>query len=335
MAGYTEQDKDRWIEIAQDTGVNLEATGSVPVLQIGDLDSSVSIPGVKFTSIVYDENGNATEFGKPESYGHLPLGTIGIKTQAADTAANRANTAADGAENVDATLVGMTVTITDRNGDSHSVNIGFEITPDHVYASKADMLADAENVEAGKFCMIATSDPTATDNATLWSRNTQPATSEEPYTFLSDLDQAATHVWDDWNQNLRQSIVDAINTAAADHTQAGTDHATATTDHSTAVSDHNIATSDHIQAQSDHSNYTADRQTFATDEAERQQTFETNEAQRQQDFEDAEAERMAAMVVTQCYVDASTMSLVFVQPARDTTQYKVLNGDLNIIVTYD
>ena len=225
MAGYTEQDKEKWIEIAQDTGVSIES--GVPTLKLSELDNSVSIPGVKFTYIEYDSSGNATGFGKPESFAQMPLGTIGIKTEAAQNAANnanaaatRANAASDGAETVNATLVGMTVTVTDRSGQSTSVNIGFEITPDHVYSSRSEMMADAANVDAGKFCMIATTDPTSTDNATLWSRNTEPSTSETPFTFLSDLDQAATHVWDDWNQNLRQSIVNATNDAIAAATNA-------------------------------------------------------------------------------------------------------------------
>ena len=222
---YTEQEKDKWVEIAQDTGVSIES--GVPTLKLSELDNSVSIPGVKFTYIEYDSSGNATGFGKPETFAQMPLGTIGIKTEAAQNAANnanaaatRANAASDGAETVNATLVGMTVTVTDRSGQSTSVNIGFEITPDHVYSSRAEMMADAANVDAGKFCMIATTDPTSTDNATLWSRNTEPATSETPFTFLSDLDQAATHVWDDWNQNLRQSIVNATNDAIAAATNA-------------------------------------------------------------------------------------------------------------------
>ena len=67
----------------------------------------------------------------------------------------------------------------------------------------------------------------------------------------------------------------------------------------------------------------------------RQQTFETNEQQRQQDFEDAEAERIAAMLMTECYVDFDTMCLMFVQPEKDTTDYNVVDGDLMITVQYE
>lgn len=123
-----------------------------------------------------------------------------------------------GAENLQATLVGMTVTITNRAGVSTSTNIGFEITPDHVYASKAAMLADAANVPAGRFCMIASSDPADPDNATLWSRNTSAPTSQNPFTFLSDLDQASAAAWADWLENQKPAIQQATadaNTAAA------------------------------------------------------------------------------------------------------------------------
>ena len=237
-----------------------------------------------------------------------------------------------GAEKVNATLVGMTVTITDRNGQSRSQNIGFEITEDHVYPSVAAMKADAANVLPGKFCMIATTDKTSEDNAQLWTRNSNAATSENPFTFLSDLDQAATHAFADWMDNYKPVIEN--------------DHSRAESDHATAVSDTGRAATDHQTATQDHENYTADRQTFADDEAQRQQTFETNEAQRQEnfetneaqrqeDFENAEADRMAAMTVTRCFVDLATMCLMFVQPASDSTQYQVRNGNLNITVRYE
>ena len=221
-----------------------------------------------------------------------------------------------GAEKVNATLVGMTVTVTDRNGQSRSRNIGFEITEDHVYPSVAAMQADAANVLPGKFCMVATTDKTSEENARLYTKN-----SADGFTFLSDLDQAATHAFADWMENYKP-VIEA-------------DHSRAESDHSTAVSDTGRAATDHQTATQDHENYTADRQTFADNEAARQQTFDTNEAQRQEDFENAEADRMAAMTVTRCFVDLTTMCLMFVQPASDSTQYQVRNGDLNITVRYE
>lgn len=238
---YTDQEKQKWVEIAQDTGSSIER--GAPVLTLGELDTTVSIPGVKFSSISYDEEGNVTGFGTPEKYAQLPLGTLAIKTRAAqdaadaaNTAAARANTASDGAEKVDASIVGMTVTITDRQGVSRSVNIGFEIYK--VYGSVAAMKADAANVPYGAFVMIATADPTSTENAQLWARNAEPATSANPFTFLSDLDQAATHAWDDWNTNLRQAVVDATNNANTAATNANNKASAA----NTAASNANTAT---------------------------------------------------------------------------------------------
>ena len=145
-------------------------------------------------------------------------------------------TATNEASNVNAQLAGMTVTITNRQGQSTSVNIGFEIY--RTYGSIAAMNADAANVPAGKFVMIATTDPTSTENAQLYARNSSAATSANPFTFLSDLDQASSSAWADWLNNMKPLI-------EADHQQAGTDHQTAVSDHSTASSDHSTATDDH------------------------------------------------------------------------------------------
>lgn len=178
-----------------------------------------------------------------------------------------------GAENVNAQLAGMTVTITDRQGVSTSVNIGFEIAPEHVYASKAAMIADAANVLAGKFCMIATTDPTATDNATLWSRNSQPASAgAQAFTFLSDLDQASSSAWADWMNNYKPVIESDHtraetdhSTASSDHTTAATDHTTAEADHTQAVTDSSTASSDHTRAENDHTVAGTDHTTASSD----------------------------------------------------------------------
>ena len=147
----------------------------------------------------------------------------------AETAIGLVDAAITEAENVDATVDGMIVTITDRDGVSKSVNIGFDIY--RTYGSVAAMNADAANVEDGKFVMIATLDPTSTENAQLWVRNSNASTSQNPFTFLSDLDQASSAAWADWMENQKPII-------EADHTTASTDHATAQSDHATAVSDH-------------------------------------------------------------------------------------------------
>lgn len=319
----------------------------------------------------------------------------------AETDHTAAVTATDEASNVDAALNGFTVTITNRNGVSRSVDIGFEMFK--TYPSVAAMNADASNVPQGKFVIIATVDPTSEENARLYCKNSQGG-----FTFLSDLDQAATHAFADWMENYKPVIESDHTraesdhstastdhtTAVTDHTVATTDHTTAVTDHTTSVTDHNTAESDHTRAESDHSTATSDHTraesdhtraesdhtraeddhttattdhttaendhtraesdhsraetdhgraeedhgTFTEDHRiseEQQSTFEANEAQRQQDFEDAEAERMASMVVTRCFVDVSTMNLMFVQPEKDSTEYNVRYGNLNITVTYE
>lgn len=167
------------------------------------------------------------------------------------------------AGNVNAQLDGMTVTITNRNGVASSVNIGFEIYA--TYASKAAMNADAANVPQGKFVMIATTDPTSADNATLWSRNSSPAGSTTPFSFLSDLDQASSAAWADWLDNMKPTIEAKITQAETDHGIAVTDHSTAGTDHSTAVSDHSTANSDHSIADSDHNTASSDHTQADTD----------------------------------------------------------------------
>jgi hypothetical protein len=136
-----------------------------------------------------------------------------------------------GAENLNAQLIGMTVSITNRQGQTSSVDIGFEMY--RTYTSVAAMNADAANVPQGKFVMIATTDPTSADNAKLYCKNSQGG-----FTFLSDLDQASSSAWADWLNNMKPLI-------EADHQQAGTDHQTAVSDHSTASSDHSTASSDH------------------------------------------------------------------------------------------
>ena len=167
------------------------------------------------------------------------------------------------ASNVNATIDGMIVTITDKNGVSTSVNIGFDITK--TYASVAAMNADAANVEEGAFVMIATTDTTSAENARLYVRNSNAASSSNPFTFLCDLDQAATSAWADWFNNYKPTIESDHTRAENDHTQASTDHGTASSDHTTADSDHTQATTDHGTASADHTLAASDHTTAGTD----------------------------------------------------------------------
>lgn len=195
------------------------------------------------------------------------LTTLKQQTAAARDAANAAaedvSEAVDQAETVNASLVGFTVTITDHDGVSRSVDIGFEIY--RTYVSVSAMNADAANVPQGKFVVIATTDPTSEDNAKMYCKNSQGS-----FTFLCDLDQASSAAWADWLNNMKpeiQSATDAANTAAGrvdsviatanqDHTRAENDHSTASSDHTTAGTDHSTASNDHTRAETDHSHAT-------------------------------------------------------------------------------
>ena len=77
------------------------------------------------------------------------------------------------------------------------------------------------------------------------------------------------------------------------------------------------------------------QQTFVSGEQARQSTFEANELQRQQDFEDAESDRMAAILMTEFFVDPQTMHLMVVQPKNDLTDYNVTDGHLMVTFQYD
>jgi hypothetical protein len=354
----SEQFKEQWLECQEEYGKNIEA-GDMPVIGIDEVDETISLPAVKFTAPFNPDGTNVFD-----SYAHVPMktfkkkiddladevseatsGLVEVKqaakeaTEAALDAIEDAEAATTAATNVNADLQGMTVIITNRQGVSKSVNIGFEILEEHVYPSVAAMNADAANVQAGQFCMIATTDPTSPDNAQLWSRNSSPASSDKPFTFLSDLDQASSAAFADWLDNYKP-VIEADHTRAEnDHSTANSDHTKASTDHQTATTDHQTATTDHrISAQQQatfETNEAARQQTFDTDEANRQTTFDTNEKARQDTFVNNEQERISAMTVTRCFVRLQNMHLVFVQPESDSTQYKVRRGRLKIITTYN
>ena len=132
------------------------------------------------------------------------------------TAAND-HTKVQGAENVNAELNGITVTITNRSGQSKSADIGFDIY--RTYTSVAAMNADASNVPLGKFVMIATTDKTSEENARMYIKSSQGN-----FRFLCDLDQASAEAWADWLNNMKpvieDAIEDAINATSAANTAA-------------------------------------------------------------------------------------------------------------------
>ena len=257
---------------------NQSGQNATPIMPEDEIDETVSMPAVKFsdnplvnsraTPVGYRQVPVATFFNRIDTLAqHVDDAASGVEElkqetaaarDGANQAAERADQATTAATKVNADLNGMTVTITNRQGVSKSVNIGFEILQEHVYPSIAAMNADAANVRAGQFCMIATTDPTSPDNAQLWSRNSSEATSEKPFTFLSDLDQASSAAFADWLANYKPVI-------EADHTRAENDHQTASSDHGTAEADHERAGEDHQTASSDHTRAERDHATAETD----------------------------------------------------------------------
>ena len=135
------------------------------------------------------------------------------------TTAQSDHTAVAGAENLNVTLDGMIITVTNRNGTQTSTHIGFDIY--NTYPSVAAMNADAANVPTGKFVMIATTDPTSVENARLYGKNAQGS-----FTFLSDLDQAASTAWAEWLNTYKPSIIDAttLATTQGNRAKAYNDH---------------------------------------------------------------------------------------------------------------
>ena len=124
----------------------------------------------------------------------------------AEQKGNAAATATVGAEKVNASLSGYTVTVTDRTGTSRSVDIGFEMY--RTYETVAAMNADAANVPQGKFVIIATTDKTSTDNAKMYCKNSQGS-----FTFLCDLDQASSEAWAEW-LNTQKPLIEAATALA-------------------------------------------------------------------------------------------------------------------------
>lgn len=242
---------ENFYQYLEDGGEAIENRSQVPVMAEDEIDYTVSFPAVK-----YDKDPSQNSTAKAVDWRQVYFKTFWnkilegynmsveatsdlaiIKTETI-AAKDAANTAATGAANVNAGLQGFTVTITDRNGQSRSVDIGFEIY--RTYTSVAAMNADAANVPQGKFVIIATTDPTSADNAKMYCKNSQGG-----FTFLSDLDQASSAAWAEWLNSMKPQIQAAIAQAASDHTRANTDHSTATSDHTTATSDHSTAQSDH------------------------------------------------------------------------------------------
>ncbi len=232
----TEEFRQDVLEVLDEFTAQLEnqsGTNATPIMPIEDVDKTVSMPAVKF-----DVDPRTNSRAVPQGYYQIPVSdfyalidalahevsvatddlvTLKANTEAAAQTAVDSATACDdvttASENVNVTLVGMTVTVTDRTGTSRSQNLGFEIF--RTYKTRALMKADAANVPEGKFVMIGnTDDPTDPDNATLWSRTSaEPTDTEHAFMFLSDLDQASSAAWADWLENMKPTITAATQNA--------------------------------------------------------------------------------------------------------------------------
>lgn len=225
-----QSDEEKWLQYAEEYGSPLEDQNKVVVVEEEDIDETMSIPGLQYnidpttstraTPLRYVQLHLSSLFRKISAMLQTvtnavsDLAQIKTETNAAKDAANQAasdvSDAIDMAETVNAALEGYTVTITDHDGVSRSVDIGFDMY--RTYTSVSAMNADAANVPQGKFVVIATTDPTSEDNAKMYCKNSQGS-----FTFLCDIDQASSAAWADWLNNMKpviqQSVSDA-NTAA-------------------------------------------------------------------------------------------------------------------------
>ncbi len=109
-----------------------------------------------------------------------------IETQVLQAVANT-----QGAENLEANMTtqngAVLLTVVNRAGVSTTKEVGFRIA--YTYESVAAMVADAANVEEGRFVMIA-GDVEDEDTGKLYVRNSNAASSSNPFTFLTDLSGA-------------------------------------------------------------------------------------------------------------------------------------------------
>ena len=234
-------------------GYSIEDAQEDTIEQVSELDDDVTLPGIKYQGGVMSGYihmkiavlkdyldaaistiqtawntwfGTSSASGVQKTWGDWFTGRQsewdGLKTDAqsattnANTAATTANTAATGASNVNAQLSGNTLTITNRQGQSSSINVSFEIY--RTYASVSAMNADAANVPEGKFVMIATVSTTDPDNAKMYVRNASSAA--QAFGFLCDLDQASSEAWADWLNNMKPVIEAAISSANTAATNA-------------------------------------------------------------------------------------------------------------------
>ena len=146
----TDEFKQDVLEVLDEYTAQLENQSGVnatPIMPIANVDETVSMPAVKF-----DSDPRINSRAHPQGYYQIPVSDFYARIDALagnvqdatddlndlkertdqarlDTieATEQAQAATDEASNVNATLIGMTVTITDRNGVSRQTKIGFDI----------------------------------------------------------------------------------------------------------------------------------------------------------------------------------------------------------------
>lgn len=255
----TDDEKQKWLEGAEYYGDAIENRSLVPVMEDGEIDFTVSFPAVK-----YDRDPSVSSSAKPEAFRQVYFKTFWNRIDnlsevvenatsdlvelkdSTEAARDGALTATTYAENVNAEVNGMTVRITNRNGQVSTIDVSFDFYK--TYSSVAAMNADIANIPKSRLVSIATNDKTSEENARIYQKR-----SDGTMIYIADLDQASASAWADWLNSMKPQIEAAVAQAASDHTRAVQDHTVAGTDHTTAQSDHTQAQSDHTRADSDHS----------------------------------------------------------------------------------
>ena len=247
----TDDEREKWLEGAEYYGDALENRNLVPVMAEDEIDVTVSFPAVK-----YDKDPSQYSSAKPEGFRQVYFKTFWNRIdnlsevvenatsdlvelkESTEAARDGALTATTYAENVNAEVNGMTVRITNRNGQVETIDVSFDFY--QTYSSVAEMNADIANIPNSRLVSIATNDKTSEENARIYQKR-----SDGTMIYIADLDQASASAWAEWLNSMKPQIQAAITQAASDHTRATTDHGTASSDHTTATSDHSTAQSDH------------------------------------------------------------------------------------------
>lgn len=288
---------------------NQTGNNSVPIMAEDEIDETVSMPALKYSANPL-ENSRAV----PEGYRQVPFVTFWnridklatkVEVSTADLdVLHTATAAARDAANEAAQAANQSREAIERNEQTRIIN--------------EQTRQENEATRQGNESQRVTNENTRKDNETQRQSNENTRKSNETQRVSDENTRKS-------NETIRQ------NQESTRQNQESTRQNQETTRQNQESTRQNQEQTRQNQEQTRQTNENNRQQA----ESLRQSTFETNEQQRQQDFEDAEAERIAAMLMTECYVDFDTMCLMFVQPEKDTTDYNVVDGDLMITVQYE